>query len=251
MRRAKIEICANSPESCIQAQSGGAHRVELCAGLLEGGTTPSYGSILAARQIPNVALHVIIRPRGGDFLYSPSELSVMLSDIQLCKDLRADGVVFGCLTRAGDVDVAAMRRLMDASVPLSVTFHRAFDVCRDPFRALEDLIALGVDRVLTSGQQPTAERGADLIAELVRRAEGRIIVMPGCGVSERNVAEIARRTGATEFHMSLRRAVQSEMEFRSEAVAMGGTVCVSEYEREVTDGERVRAVLAALEPLGL
>jgi copper homeostasis protein len=142
-----------------------------------------------------------------------------------------------------------MRRLMEAAAPLSVTFHRAFDVCREPFRALEDLIGLGVHRVLTSGQQATAGLGVALIAELVRRAKGRIVVMPGCGINEMNVVEIAQQTGACEFHMSLRHKIPSEMEFRSETLSMGGTVKVSEYEQEVTDSERVRAVVEKLKSL--
>jgi len=177
-----IEICANSAQSCVEAEAGGAKRVELCAGIPEGGTTPSYGEIRTAQALTSsIDINVIIRPRGGDFLYAPAEVQSMLLDIELCKQLKVHGVVFGCLTKDGDIDVPLMRRLIEAAKPLSVTCHRAFDVCRDPFAALEQLIELGCDRILTSGQQSDAVKGIPLIAELVKRAAGRIIIMPGCG----------------------------------------------------------------------
>ena len=186
-----IEICANSAQSCVEAEAGGARRVELCAGIPEGGVTPSYGEIRTAQALtPGIDINIIIRPRGGDFLYTQVEVQSMLYDIETAKRLKVHGVVFGCLTKRGDVDVPLMRRLMDAAEPLSVTFHRAFDVCRDPFAALEEVIELGCDRLLTSGQQPDAVRGIPLIKELVQRAGGRIIVMPGCGVREDNIARI-------------------------------------------------------------
>ena len=156
----EIEICANSVESCIEAQKGGANRVELCMGIPEGGTTPSYGEIKMAREVlKETRLHVIIRNRGGDFLYTKQELQRMAMDIDLCRDLGVDGVVFGCLTPEGDIDLAANEYLMSHTKGMSVTFHRAFDHCREPEKALEQLIALGFERVLTSGQQPTAEKG--------------------------------------------------------------------------------------------
>ena len=198
-----IEICANSAQSCVEAEAGGAKRVELCAGIPEGGTTPSYGEIRTAQALTSsVDINVIIRPRGGDFLYTPAEIRSMLLDIELCKQLKVHGVVFGCLTKEGDIDVPLMRRLIEAARPLSVTCHRAFDVCRDPFAALEQLIELGCDRILTSGQQSDAVKGIPLIAELVKRAAGRIIIMPGCGVRESNIARIEAETGAKEFHTS-------------------------------------------------
>lgn len=195
-----FEICANSAESCVAAQQGGAHRVELCAGMPEGGTTPSLGEIKVARKLIDIRLHVIIRPRGGDFLYTPSELEIMEEDIRAARQAGADGVVFGCLTPEGELDKPAMQRLMEASKGLSVTFHRAFDYVKSPREALEELIGMGVNRVLTSGQMPTAMEGAPLLAELVKQAGDRIIIMPGCGVNEHNIAELARVTGADEFH---------------------------------------------------
>ena len=192
----RFEICANSVASCLAAQEGGAHRVELCAGIPEGGTTPSYGMIRSARESISIALNVIIRPRGGDFLYSEEELREMVYDIRTAKELGADGLVFGCLTLEGEVDMTAMKVLMDAAGDTPVTFHRAFDHSSDPFKALEDIICLGCTRILTSGCRPTALEGASLLSELVRKAGDRIIIMPGCGVKEDNIAEIARLSGA-------------------------------------------------------
>ena len=186
-----LEICANSAASCVEAEAGGAARVELCAGIPEGGTTPSYGEIRMAKELTShIDINVIIRPRGGDFLYTPAEIQSMLYDIELAKQLGVHGVVFGCLTKEGDVDVPLLNKLVAASKPLSVTFHRAFDVCRDPFEALEQIIAAGCDRILTSGQQQDAVKGIPLLAELVQRAGERIIIMPGCGVRENNIAQI-------------------------------------------------------------
>ncbi len=242
----KIEVCANSAASCVAAEQGGAVRVELCAGIPEGGTTPSYGEMVTARRAIGIQLNVIIRPRGGDFLYTPAEVQTMLLDIEAAKAAGADGVVFGCLGADGTVDVETNARLKQAAGGLSTTFHRAFDVCRDPFEALEEIIALGFDRILTSGQEATAPAGSALIAELVRRAQGRIIIMPGCGVNETNVAGLARDTGATEFHMSARRRVEGGMVYRNERVSMGGTVTVEEFARNVTDPERVARSIEAL-----
>ncbi len=239
-----IEICANSAQSCVEAEAGGAQRVELCAGIPEGGTTPSYGEIKTAQALTShIDINVIIRPRGGDFLYTPAEIESMLQDIELCRELKVHGVVFGCLTKEGDVDVELMRRLIDAARPLSVTCHRAFDVCRDPFVALEQLIDLGCDRILTSGQQSDAVKGIPLIAELVKRAAGRIIIMPGCGVREDNIAKIETETGAKEFHTSARRIIYSRMEYRNENVPMGSNIVSSEFETVETDRRKVSAYL--------
>lgn len=232
----------------MAAAEGGAHRVELCAGMPEGGTTPSLGEIEAARRVEGIRLHVIVRPRGGDFLYTPQELAIMERDIRAASDCGADGVVTGCLTEAGSVDLGAMERLMRAAEGLTVTFHRAFDHCRDPFATLEELTALGCDRILTSGQQPTAEQGISLLRRLVEQAAGRIAVMPGCGITERNIARIASETGAMEFHCSARRTIESRMRFRNPEVTMG--TGSDEYLRSETSSERVRRTLEALRYLG-
>lgn len=247
MKEYQFEICTNSVESCIAAQDGGADRVELCAGIPEGGTTPSYGEIAMAREVlTTTRLHVIIRPRGGDFLYSPIEVKTMLKDIEIARQLGADGVVFGCLTADGEVDIPVMQELMKASEGLSVTFHRAFDVCRDAKKALEEIIGLGCNRILTSGQQPTAEVGIPLLKELQEQAAGRIILLAGCGVNEKNISRIAQETGIKEFHFSARESIKSNMSYKNEAVSMGGTVHIDEYERNVTTAQRVRNTIKAI-----
>lgn len=246
-QRSKIEICANSVESAVKAQEGGAYRVELCAGIPEGGTTPSFGDIRMARQLLQMTkLNVIIRPRGGDFLYSQLELDIMLHDIKVARQLGADGVVFGCLTADGNVDVRAMKMLMNAVGDMSVTFHRAFDMCKNPQEALEQIISLGCNRILTSGQEPNAVKGIPLLKELVKQADGRIIIMPGCGVNPNNILQIAEETGASEFHFSGRSTYESSMIYRNPKVSMGGTVKIEEYEKDVTNPEIVKAALAEL-----
>ena len=246
-QRSKIEICANSVESAVKAQEGGAYRVELCAGIPEGGTTPSFGDIRMARQLlQKTKLHVIIRPRGGDFLYSHLELEIMIHDIKVVRQLGADGVVFGCLTSDGNVDIPAMKMLMNAVGNMDVTFHRAFDMCKNPQEALEQIIELGCSRILTSGQEADAFKGIPLLKELVKQADGRIIIMPGCGVNPNNIRRIAEETGTSEFHFSGRSTYESGMIYRNPKVSMGGTVKIEEYQKDVTNPEIVKAALAEL-----
>lgn len=243
----QFEICANSVDSCRAAQSEGADRVELCDGIPEGGTTPSYGKIMLVREVlTNIRLHVIIRPRSGDFLYSETELRIMEKDIEIARKLGADGVVFGCLTAQGDIDINAMKRLLLKSAGLSVTFHRAFDVCRNPQDALEQLIELGCHRILSSGQEITAEEGIVLLKALQQQAAGRIGIMAGCGVNEQNINRIAEMTGVHEFHFSAREEQTSNMEYRNNRVSMGGTVKINEFEYPVSTERRIRATIAAL-----
>ena len=247
MKEYRFENCANSVESCVVAQRAGVDRVELCAGMPEGGTTPSYGDIIMARRVlTTTKLHVIIRPRGGDFLYSDLEKEIMLEDVRMARKVGVDGVVFGALTADGDVDVEFMQQLMAEAEGMSVTFHRAFDVCRDPFVALEQIIELGCNRILTSGQMPRAEEGVELLRELVECAGERIIIMPGCGVNASNIARIAEVTGACEFHFSGRSRCESGMLFRKSRVSMGGAVVIDEYSRDVTDENVVRETMGKL-----
>ena len=242
----KFEVCANGVESCLAAQDGGADRVELCAGIPEGGTTPSYGEIKVARRLLTATrLHVIIRPRGGDFLYSPLEVERMACDISVCRELGADGVVIGCLLADGSIDVDSTRRLVEAAGGMSVTFHRAFDRCRDPRQALEQIAGLGIDRILTSGQQPTALQGVPLLGELNRLADGRVTILAGCGVNESNIREIQERTGVHEFHFSARVAVRSRMEWSNPDVYMGAKDA-DESTLMYTSADRVRATIEAL-----
>lgn len=246
MKTGMIEVCANSVASCVEAQKGGAMRVELCAGIPEGGTTPSRGTVKVARQLIDITLHVIIRPRGGDFLYSEEEMLIMEDDIHMAKECGADGVVIGCLTADGEIDLEKNARLIACAQGMSVTFHRAFDMCADPMKALEELIELGCNRVLTSGQMPTAQAGIPLLKEICEKADGRIIILPGCGINENNIRQIAEETGATEFHLSARHLVNSKMVYRNPKVSMGGTSEVDEYAEPRTSAERVRATLLAL-----
>lgn len=245
--KSKIEICANSVESAMKAQEGGAHRVELCAGIPEGGTTPSFGEIRMARQLlQQTKLHVIIRPRGGDFLYTQLEQEIMLHDIKVARQLGADGVVFGCLTAEGNVDIPAMKKLMNAVGDMSVTFHRAFDMCREPKEALEQIIELGCHRILTSGLEATAPEGIATLKALIEQADGRIIIMPGCGVNPSNILQIAEETGAYEFHFSGRTSRESGMIYRNPKVSMGGTVQIDEYKKAITDIEIVKEAVSIL-----
>ena len=242
----QFEICANGVESCIAAQEGGADRVELCAGIPEGGTTPSYGEIKVARRLlTHTRLHVIIRPRGGDFLYTPLEVERMEEDIRVCRQLGADGVVIGCLKADGSLDTEANSRLIEAARGMAVTFHRAFDRCRNPETALLQLCQMGVDRILTSGQQPTAAKGVELLRKLNALAGGQIKILAGCGVNEGNIRHIHEATGIREFHFSARVPVKSRMEYINSDVYMGDSGA-DESTLMYTSAERVRATIAQL-----
>ena len=241
-----VEVCANGVESCMAAQVGGADRVELCAGIPEGGTTPSYGEIKVARRVlTTTRLHVIIRPRGGDFLYSDLEVERMAADIAVCRDLGVDGVVFGCLNADGTIDMDKNRYLLECSRGMSVTMHRAFDRAADPEQALEQAIALGFDRILTSGQQPKAIQGTELLARLNRQAAGRIILMAGSGVTEQNICQLREVTGLHEFHFSGREPQPSGMQYVNPNLYMG---CpgANEAALDYTTPNRVKNTIARL-----
>lgn len=208
-----IEIATTDFTTTKSAVEGGADRIELCAALSEGGITPSFGLIKQCREAFDVALFPIIRPRAGDFLFTDYEFELMLKDVLLCKQTGCEGVVIGLLNKDGSIDAKRTAKLIEAAYPLEVTFHRAFDRCKDPFEALEQLIEIGCQRILTSGQKPTAPEGVDLIAELIQRADDRIIIMPGAGVRKENIKMIAEKTGAVEFHSSIKTQKSSGMEF--------------------------------------
>ena len=241
-----IEACVNSAMSAIEAQAGGAGRVELCENLHDGGTTPSAGAVRLARERLHIRLFVMIRPRGGDFLYSEDEFRIMQEDIRVAKELGADGVVFGILRPDGTIDTECMRILCGLARPMGITCHRAFDMTVDPFRAMDELIDLGIDRILTSGQQPTAPQGAALIRDLVARAAGRITIMPGSGVKEHNIVELVRATGVSEVHIHLEKPLESEMTFRQPSVYMGKPD-QSEFSSVITDRERISRVKELLQ----
>ncbi len=242
LEKVTIEACVNSVESAIEAQTGGAQRVELCDNLYEGGTTPSYGAIALAREYLKIDLNVIIRPRGGDFCYSNVEFDIMKSDIQTAKTLGVDGIVIGILDADGTVDSERSKRLIELAAPLKVTFHRAFDVTADPFGTLEELIDLGVHRILTSGQQPSATRGIDLIAQLVEQAGDRVVIMPGVGVDPTNIAGLIKKTRASEYHVLAQKQVPSPMEYRNQEVFMGTDPEFPEYDIISTDAEQIRII---------
>jgi copper homeostasis protein len=235
-----LEVAANSVASAIAAQNGGAGRVELCTGLELGGLTPSTAQIAMAREQLRIPLYVLIRPRAGDFLYSDLECETMRRDIETCEALGCDGVVLGMLDPAGRVDVARCKTLMRAAGRMGVTFHRAFDLAQDQEQALEDLITLGVERVLTSGPQPSAPEGASLIRKLVAQGQGLISIMPGAGINAGNIAALAETTGASEFHASAKMKLPSGMSYSRPALSdmEGGEVRSDERE--------IRELVAAL-----
>jgi copper homeostasis protein len=209
-----LEIAANSVASALAAQEGGAGRVELCTALELGGLTPSYAQIALAREKLTIPLYVLIRPRAGDFLYSDLECETMLRDIEACAKAGCDGVVLGVLDADGNIDMPRCRSLIAAAGSMGVTFHRAFDLTRDPLASLEDVIALGCERVLTSGQQASALEGVALIRLLVELVNGRIVVMPGGGIHAENIGDLIALTGASEFHASAKRQHKSEMRWQ-------------------------------------
>jgi len=208
-----LEIATSDFETTKSAVKGGADRIELCANLNEGGTTPCYGTIYQCRERFDVLLYPIIRPRGGDFLYTDDEYEIMLHDVKLCKQLGCDGIVIGLLNKDGAIDKKRTAALIEIAYPMGVTFHRAFDRCRNPLEAMEHLIEIGCERILTSGQQPTVNEGMELITELNKMADHRIIIMPGSGVRLGNIKLLAEKTGCKEFHSSLRSRTKTKMEF--------------------------------------
>jgi copper homeostasis protein len=237
-----IEIATSDFVTTKSAVEGGADRIELCANLAEGGTTPSFGTIKQCREAFDVLLYPIIRPRGGDFLYTDDEFAIMLQDVKLCKQLGCDGIVIGLLNTDGTIDVKRTAQLIEASYPLGVTFHRAFDRCLEPFKALEQLIETGCERILTSGQQPSVVDGVKLVAELNKIAAERIIIMPGSGVRQDNIKMLAEKTGCIEFHSSLRRKEKSKMEF----VHPGFKDLVESYMNNSISPKDVRDLISAL-----
>lgn len=236
-----IEVCVDSVESALAAEAGGADRIELCQGLCEGGLTPSAGLLLTVRERVKIPIAVMIRPRGADFCYSDAEFEVMRSDLQFVKQAGADMIVLGLLMPDGSIDVARTKELVALARPLPVTFHRAFDMGRDAEQALEDLVGLGVERVLTSGLERNVVEGLDTIVALMQQARGRIIIVPGGGISEQNVAQILTATGAKEFHVSASATQESAMTFRNPHVIMGRGTVPPEYSFTRASEARVRA----------
>jgi copper homeostasis protein len=240
-----IEVCVEGIDGLLAAQEAGADRVELCASLVEGGITPSLGTVREALRLARIPFHVIVRPRGGDFLYSESEFASMVADVAALRELGVAGVVVGCLTADGEIDEPRMGALVEAAGPLNVTCHRAFDMTSDPKAALEALIRAGVGRVLTSGQRDTAVEGIDLLGALVKQAAGRIIIL-GCGaLGPNDIGAVRAGTGLTELHFAALKDVPSAMRFRNPHVGMGGSDLDREYRNNVTDVALVAATIAA------
>ncbi|TWW78867.1 copper homeostasis protein cutC homolog [Takifugu rubripes] len=239
-----IEVCVDSVESAVNAERGGAGRLELCSSLTEGGLTPSLGLLQVLKQYVKIPVYVMIRPRGGDFLYSDQEVQVMRKDIELMKKHGADGLVLGALTEDGQVDAELCMELLAAARPLPVTFHRAFDMARDPVGTLEMLVSLGFQRVLTSGCDTSALEGLPVIKRLIDQAKGRITIMPGGGITERNLQRILEGSGAEEFHCSARSSKDSAMKYRNTSVAMGASLSAPEYSLKVADVSKIRTLNA-------
>lgn len=238
-----LEVCCYSVQSAINAQRGGAARIELCQGMAEGGTTPSFATIKRAKALLSIKVNVIIRPRGGDFLYSDQEFEVMKEDVLMCKSLGVDGVVIGLLHANGTVDATRTAELVRLARPMSVTFHRAFDMTVEPFAALDTLIEVGIDRILTSGQEQTADKGAVLLQKLVAKANGKLVIMPGSGVNEGNIQMLMAQTQATEYHLSAKALVKGAMAYRNPRISMGGVAGLPEYDTYESDEATIRRIV--------
>lgn len=223
-----LEVCAFTIQSCLVAQEAGATRVELCDNPIEGGTTPSYGTIKRVRERISLQLYPIIRPRSGNYFYSEDEFAIMRADIQICKELGCDGISVGVQTRNGRIDAERMKRVVEWAAPMGVTCNRVFDNTPDPFEALEELIACGCERVLTSGQRSAAPEAGALLGRLVQLAAGRIIIMPGAGVKSTNLERLIRETNATEFHASARIIAHNPVEYINRNVSDYGDVYVAD-----------------------
>ena len=236
----KLEICCYSLESGIKAEKSGAHRIELCDNYSEGGTTPSYAVIKYAVQKLNIPVNVIVRPRGGDFLYSDIEYNIIKNDVSKIKELKANGIVIGFLKKNGDINIERTEEIVTLAKPMEVTFHRAFDMCNNPLLALKQLIKIGVTRILTSGAKNTAIEGVDLITELVEKADNKIIIMPGSGVNEKNIYKLIQTTKALEIHSSAKSFENSKMEYLNKSISMGGVNNVDEFKTIAVDINKIK-----------
>jgi len=234
-----LEVCASSTQSAIEGQKGGAIRVELCDNLSQGGTTPSLSQIETSRQLIDIQLNILIRPREGDFLYSDLEFEIMKKDIHHCGQAGCDGVVFGILDKDGFIDKKRNKELFDIAreYDMNVTFHRAFDRCKDLFSSLEDIIELGFDHILTSGGKKTASEGRNILKILIEQADNKIVIMPGGGITENNICELVKYTGLKEFHGSFRSPLQSGMKF------IASLDPADEYTIQQTDAKKVKEAI--------
>lgn len=246
MKKTFLEICCYSLLSAINAELAGADRIELCAGVHEGGTTPSAACIQQAIKLLKIPVYVIVRPRGADFCYSDIEFECMLADIKYCKEMGVSGIVSGVLLPNGALDYARTKQLVAAAGGMSFTFHRAFDMLKNKEKALEELIEIGVDRILSSGGEQTAIKGAERLKILIEKAAGRLVIMPGSGISEENIAQLRSITNAQEFHCSAKVLVKSKMEYKNPKIAMGCEGNVSEFDFFEADCNKIRKIVAIL-----
>lgn len=243
----KLEICCFTVESAVKAEKSGADRIELCDNYSEGGTTPSYAAIKYAIGQLSIPVNVIVRPRGGDFLYTAAEYEIIKEDISAIKKLSANGIVIGFLKPNGEIDLERTQEIVELAKPMEVTFHRAFDMSREPLASLEQLKETGIKRILTSGSQETVMEGIDLLRKLVNNAGDNISIMPGGGVNKRSLSELIDKTSAREFHSAAKKFEESNMEYVNEDLSMGGEEEVSEYQKVSVDEKKIEAMVNALE----
>jgi copper homeostasis protein len=241
-----LEICCYSVDSAIKAEKSGAGRIELCDNYSEGGTTPSYGAIQQTIKKLDIPVNVIVRPRGGDFLYSNIEYDIIKEDVLQIKNLHANGIVIGFLKSDGEIDIDRTKEIVNLANPMEVTFHRAFDMCKDPLLALEQLKEIGIKRILTSGCKNTAIEGIDPLVELRKLADNKIIIMPGSGVNEYNLEELMSKTGAVEFHSSAKMFEPSQMKYYNNNISMGGVDGVNEFSKVSVDANSIKAMIKIL-----
>lgn len=237
-----LEICVDSVYSALASQQAGADRIELCANLSEGGTTPSFGLMEVCRKKISIPLHVMIRPRSGDFLFDDNEFEEMKADISIAKKIKAEGIVIGMLTENGEVDIERTSELVRIAYPLHVTFHRAFDMATDPFQALEDIMESGCHTLLTSGHRQTALDGAELIYRLNIKANNKINIMAGSGVTDKNIFELALKTKIKCFHASAKKSAESNMLFKNASISLGSIINYNEYEKRIIDVDMIKAM---------
>jgi copper homeostasis protein len=235
-----LEVCTDTLSSSIIAENAGADRIELCADLCVGGTTPSAGLIQLVKSHLKIPIAVMIRPRSGDFCYNEEELATMKADIDVAKGLGAEAVVFGVLTPDGEIDTCAMRSLIACARPMEVVCHRAFDMTKDPYHSLRVLISLGVDRLLTSGFANKAYLGLEILYGLVKASDSNITIVVGSGVSSDNILELIHKSQAKEYHMSGKRMIKSHMKFRKEGISMGSATTENEYTLEEASFEKIK-----------
>ncbi|MGY5354110.1 copper homeostasis protein CutC [Wenyingzhuangia sp. IMCC45467] len=242
-----LEICCYSATSAIKAAKAGASRIELCENFTEGGTTPSYATIKYVLDHINIPVNVIVRPRGGDFLYNNAEFEIIKQDALKIKELGANGIVFGMLTASGDININQVKEIQKLVSPLECTFHRAFDMCNDIFKALQQLKDLGIHRILTSGGKNTAFEGIDVLEQLITLAQNDIIIMPGSGINNKNIKEIYQKTKATEYHASCKTFEKSDMTYFNPDIQMGKNKDINEYQKVSVDTTKIQQILKIIQ----